>query len=50
MYDVMQYVVPIRSSSKEKGVPDIDGVCVVGGKVALIPIVSSSETVLCNRG
>jgi hypothetical protein len=32
MYDVVQHVGPIRSSPKEKGVSNIDGVCVGGGK------------------
>jgi hypothetical protein len=34
---------------KKKGVPNIDGVCVGGDKVALISIVSSNETILRKR-
>jgi hypothetical protein len=36
--DVMacQHVSPIRSSPKEKLLPNIDGVCIVGVKIALI--------------
>jgi hypothetical protein len=42
MYDAMQHVRPIRSSPKEKRVPNIYDIRLGGGKVALIPVVSSS--------
>jgi hypothetical protein len=48
MYGVMQHVGPIYPHQKKNGVK-IDGICIVSGKVALIPIVSSSETILRNR-
>jgi hypothetical protein len=35
--------------TKRKREPNIDGVRVVGGKVALIPVVSSNETILRKR-
>jgi hypothetical protein len=50
MYDVMQHVNHIHSSPKEKGVPNMNGVRVGSGKVALIPVVSSNETILRKRG
>jgi hypothetical protein len=37
-------------SHQKKSSPNIDGICIVGGKVALIPVVSSNKTILCNRG
>jgi hypothetical protein len=36
--------------TKRKSLPNIDGVCVVGGKVTLIPVVSSNETILRKHG
>jgi hypothetical protein len=35
--------------TKRKMVTNIDGVRIVGGKVILIPVVSSNETILHNR-
>jgi hypothetical protein len=35
---------------QKKKVPNIYGICIVGGKVALIPVVSSNETILHNCG
>jgi hypothetical protein len=35
---------------QKKSLPNIDGIRIVGGKVALIPIVSYNETIICNRG
>jgi hypothetical protein len=39
---------PIRFSPKEKGVPNIYGIRLVGGKVTLIPVVSSSGMTYAN--
>jgi hypothetical protein len=41
----MTHVGLVCSSPKEKLLPNIDGVRIVGGKVTLIPIVTSSDTI-----
>jgi hypothetical protein len=38
MHDGMHHVGPICSSPKEKLLPNIDGIHIVGGKVALTPV------------
>jgi hypothetical protein len=45
----MTHVGPFCFSPKEKLLPNIDGVRIVGGKVALIPVVSSNEAILHNH-
>jgi hypothetical protein len=45
-----QHVGSIRSSPKEKLLPNIDVVRIVGDKATLIPVVNSNETILRNRG
>jgi hypothetical protein len=35
---------------QKKSSPNIDGIRIVGGKVALIPVVNSNETFLRNHG
>jgi hypothetical protein len=45
-----QHIGPIHFPLKEKLLINIDGVCIVGGKVTLIPIVNFNETILRNCG
>jgi hypothetical protein len=44
----MQHVGPIHSSLKEKALPHIYGVCIVGDS-HIHPVVSSNETTLRDR-
>jgi hypothetical protein len=48
MCNAMQHVRHIHSSPKEKGVPNIYGIRLVGGKVALISVVSASGMTYAN--
>jgi hypothetical protein len=52
---LMQYecMIPCNMSAvlvKRKRLQNIYGICIVGGKVTLIPIVSSNEIILRNHG
>jgi hypothetical protein len=43
-----QHVGPIHFSPKEKLLPHISGICIIGGKVALVPTVSSNGMTYAN--